>query len=78
VSHPSIAEAKGAIHALLDFPDLPELYELLDGLVAAAAHEIADVVRDEFPDPNPLGSLFGGFLGEDIVQRIREFGEREW
>ncbi|WP_327292477.1 hypothetical protein [Streptomyces sp. NBC_01198] len=75
---PSVAEAKGAIVALLDGTDLCELHELLSGLVQAGANEIADIVREEFPDPNPLGSLFGGFVGEDIVQRIRDYGEREW
>lgn len=36
-------------------------------------HELAEAVRDEFPDPNPLASIFKSYLGEEIARFIERY-----
>jgi hypothetical protein len=36
-------------------------------------HELAQEVRDEFPDPNPLASIFKPYLGEEIARFIERY-----
>lgn len=36
---------------------------------------LADDIRWWFPDPNPLGSLFGSYVGEQIAEYIEGMGQ---
>jgi hypothetical protein len=70
-----------AVAASGDFEhwDQEERIENFRGEVRKAfAAELAAMVRAEFPDPNPLASIFlGGWVGERIAARIEESAEQK-
>lgn len=49
--------------------------EEFDGMASRSAllHELAQEIRDEFPDLNPLASIFKPYLGEEIARFIERY-----
>lgn len=37
-----------------------------------ALNDVIEMIKDEFPDPNPLASLFETYVGTAIINRINE------
>lgn len=72
---PDVAGARADIHQQYDKwygEEYDTLSDELDKLVGAVGREIIELIKDEFPDPNPLGSLFSPYVGDLIADRIRE------
>jgi len=38
----------------------------------AALNDVIQMIRDEFPDPNPLSSIFTPYIGDDIIENIEK------
>ncbi len=34
--------------------------------------DVIEMIRNEFPDPNPMASLFNEYVGDRIIRRIEE------
>lgn len=47
-----------------------EMEDAVKGLI----RQIAIEVEENFPNPNPLASLYSNYLGDDIVEFIRRLG----
>ncbi len=39
--------------------------------------KLADDILDEFPDPNPLSSLFVTYIGYDIAEYVRNYNKKD-
>lgn len=35
-----------------------------------ALTDVIEMIRDEFPDPNPLSSIFTPYIGDGIIENI--------
>lgn len=38
----------------------------------AALREAIEMIREEFPDPNPLSSIFTPYIGHEIVDKLEQ------
>lgn len=37
-----------------------------------ALNDVIQMIRDEFPDPNPLSSIFTPYIGDGIIDNIEK------
>jgi len=37
-----------------------------------ALDDLRELIEWEFPDPNPLSSIFSSYIGHDIIDRINQ------
>lgn len=44
----------------------------LDDHTAEVMREVAQLIEERFPDPNPLGSIFRPYIGDEIVTALRQ------
>lgn len=42
---------------------------------AEVLREAADLIDQEFPDPNPLASVFEPYVGDRITDRLRQMAD---
>ena len=44
----------------------------LDDHTAEVMREVAQLIEERFPDPNPLSSIFQPYIGDKIVTALRQ------
>jgi hypothetical protein len=72
---PDVAGARADIHGQYGKwygEEYDQLSDELDTLVGAVGREVIELIKTEFPDPNPLGSLFSPYVGDLIIDRIKQ------
>lgn len=59
---------------MVDYVEIMKQYGMtradMETVISGLEKHISENIRDEFPDPNPLASLFSGYLGDDIADYV--------
>jgi hypothetical protein len=72
---PDVAQGRADIHGDYDAwygEAYDRLSDHMDTLIGAVGREVIELIKEEFPDPNPLSSIFTPYVGDAIIDRIKQ------